>query len=122
EATDLGVPPTGLVSEVDAALQELAHGDDCHDGVLCSPALGSHGAPVGVRGHRAGPAFSVVPPAPVGAGPGARVPNATSASRAMREDGRGPLVGGPWWARDVIRTDRVPGRVARTPPGPRPRR
>src|SRR5690625_7734798 len=34
EAADLGVPASGLVHEMDAALQELAHGDDCHDGVL----------------------------------------------------------------------------------------
>src|SRR5690606_25392482 len=86
EATDLRVPATGLVTEVDAALQELAHGDDCHDGVLCSVALGSHGAPGGVRGHRAGPAFSVVPPTPGGAGPGARVP---AALRLPRRSGDG---------------------------------
>jgi hypothetical protein len=30
EALHLGVPPAGLVPEVDAALQELAHGDDGH--------------------------------------------------------------------------------------------
>ena len=30
EALHLGVPATGLVPEVDAALEELAHGDDCH--------------------------------------------------------------------------------------------
>ena len=35
-------------------------------------ALGSRGAPGGVRGPRAGPSISVVPPAPVGVGPGAR--------------------------------------------------
>src|SRR5699024_5285579 len=109
EATDLGVPPTGPVCDVEAALLALARGDVCHVGGRCSPARGSLGAPGGVRGQRAGPASSVVPPAPVGAGPGARVPNATSAARAMREDGRGPLIGGPWWAREVIRTDRMLG-------------
>src|SRR5699024_627482 len=107
EATDLRVPATGLVTEVDAALQELAHGDDCHDGVLCSPALGSHGAPVGVRGHRAGPAFSVVPPPPGGAGPGARVVDRPGALHARCGDGRGPVADEPWWAREVIRTDRM---------------
>ena len=30
EALHLGVPATGLVPEVDAALKELAHGNDCH--------------------------------------------------------------------------------------------
>src|SRR6185436_13517344 len=34
EALHLRVPATGLVTEVDAALEELAHGDDCHDVVL----------------------------------------------------------------------------------------
>ena len=32
EALHLGVPATGLVPEVDAALEELAHGDDGHGG------------------------------------------------------------------------------------------
>ena len=31
EPLHLRVPPAGLVSEVDARLQHLAHGDDCHD-------------------------------------------------------------------------------------------
>src|SRR5699024_11014454 len=30
EALHLGVPTTGLVSEVDAAVEQLAHGDDGH--------------------------------------------------------------------------------------------
>jgi len=34
EALHLGVPATGLVPEVDAALEELAHGDDGHCRVL----------------------------------------------------------------------------------------
>ena len=36
EALHLRVPATGLVSEVDAALEKLAHGDDCH---VCSPVV-----------------------------------------------------------------------------------
>jgi hypothetical protein len=34
EALHLRVPPAGLVPEVDAALEELAHGDDCHRRLL----------------------------------------------------------------------------------------
>src|SRR5699024_7276837 len=64
----------------------------------------------------------VVPPTPVGAGPGARVPTAPSASRAVRKDGRGPLIGGPWWAGEVVRAGRVLGGVYRTPPRRRARR
>src|SRR5699024_29464 len=123
EATDLGVAATGLVSDVDAALQERAHGDDCRDGVLCSPALGSHGAPGGVRGHRAGPACSVAPPPPDGAGPGARVVDRLGgvlhAGCGIRP---GPVADEPWWAREVIRTDRMLRRVYPTPPLPRARR
>ena len=36
EALHLGVPATGLVPEVDAALEELAHGDDGHRRSPCS--------------------------------------------------------------------------------------
>jgi hypothetical protein len=41
EALHLGVPPSGLVPEVDAALEELAHRDDGHaDALLPAPASG----------------------------------------------------------------------------------
>ncbi len=50
EPLHLRVPPTGLVPEVDAALEQLAHGDDCHgEKTLLSAPPGVHRAraPVG---------------------------------------------------------------------------
>ena len=48
EALHLGVPATGLVPEVDAALEELAHGDDGHGGrsflVVTRPHVRARGA------------------------------------------------------------------------------
>ena len=43
EALHLGVPAAGLVPEVDAALQELAHGDDGHASSLFSCSVRSVG-------------------------------------------------------------------------------
>src|SRR5690606_12756309 len=66
EARHLGVPPTGLVPEVDAALEELAHGDDGHAEVSLSvgcavgPGTGGdlHPTPMeGTRLRRCAPAY-----------------------------------------------------------------
>src|SRR5690625_6308672 len=73
EAADLGVPASGLVPEMDAALQELAHGDDCHDGVLFLWSWARTVHPSGASAVVAQGLLLGSSPPPVGAGPGARV-------------------------------------------------
>ena len=57
EALHLRVPATGLVPEVDAALEELAHGDDCHEGFSC---VGRRPRVPDLESGRAGSAAPVV--------------------------------------------------------------
>src|SRR5699024_10335211 len=49
ETLHLRVPPTGLMPEVDAALEELAHGDDSHCWSSPTAHRRGSGAPGGAR-------------------------------------------------------------------------